>query len=275
LKSETYYIQAQLNVLGVCLALASGEFETTYKTASGAEVTVKRSADGKFASKGGGSTSSDSRSKSTGEKESDSAQGIKNLLNGKLGKQLKEGIINSISNNNTFKDIAANIGIKLSEIDLKTGVQQAQFSEIVGKTNDTIGNAQKYIKSKLGEIKKGASDSETCKRIGETLVAGMVAGAGAGLIVAATGGTAGAITTAVVAGYATTLVVSAVQDSVRISKRNAYNFEHRFEIAAKKDRDEKFAAMLKKFDDERAQKALLKDVATIAAVKREQSNPEL
>lgn len=51
MKSEIYHIQAQLNILGVCLALASGEFETTYKTASGAEVTVKRSADGKFASK--------------------------------------------------------------------------------------------------------------------------------------------------------------------------------------------------------------------------------
>lgn len=62
-------------------------------------------------------------------------------------------------------------------------------------------------------------------------------------------------------------------DSVRISKRNAYNFDHRFEIAAKKDYDAKFAAMIKE-STERIDKAkLLEDIKTVAAVKREESNP--
>jgi len=59
---ENCYVQAQIDLLELHLALAgddpkrSGDFETTYKTKSGQEIAVKRSPDGKFANKNGGSS---------------------------------------------------------------------------------------------------------------------------------------------------------------------------------------------------------------------------
>lgn len=283
---HTFQFQSDLLLLHLQLAEGddkpkrSGVFESTYKNAAGNEVTITRTPDGRFGTKGGGAsapTTSESKKQETPAKEGAATGGgaemVRNLLNGELGKQLKKSIIDSIDKNSAIKDVGAKIGNAINEANIKTGVQQAQFSEIVGKTGDAIGNAQKYIKDKFDDIARGASDSETCQNIGKTLVAGMVAGALAGTMMAVTGGTAAAITTAAVSGYAIALVVEAVQDSARISKRNKYNFEHRFEIAAKKDRDEKFAAMIKRFDDEAAQKKLLEDIKTVVAAKREEANP--
>lgn len=63
---EDCYIRTQLNFLEIMLALASeapkrsGDFETTYKTESGKEIVVKRSPDGKFASKNNATASQES-----------------------------------------------------------------------------------------------------------------------------------------------------------------------------------------------------------------------
>jgi hypothetical protein len=283
---DFHIFQIQSSLLALHLQLAedsakrSGDFKTTYKNESGKEIEVSRSPDGKFASKGGGSgavRTSESKKQETPEEDKPApgsgAEMMKNLLNGDIGKQLKQSIISAIDKNSTVKNVGAKIGEAINEANIKIGVQQAQFSEILGNGSDVIGNAQKYIKSQFDDIARGASDSETCQNIGKTLVAGIVAGACAGAIIAATGGTAGAITTAAVSAYGITLVLGAVQDSVRIGKRNAYNFEHRFEIAAKKDADAKFAAMIKKFDDERAQKQLFEDIKTVAEVKRAEVKP--
>ena len=267
------YFQIQSDFLALHLQLAedkpkrSGDFESTYKSESGANVTVKRSPDGKFASKSGGADTSSESKEQENTPNKNGAEMVKALLNGKLGDQLKASIVSAIDKNSAIKEVGAKIGNAINEANIKTGVQQAQFSEILGNGSDAIGNAQKYIKSKLDDIARGASDSETCQNIGKTLVAGLVAGACAGGIIAVAGGTAGAITTAAVSAYGITLIIGAVQDSVRIGKRNAYNFEHRFEIAAKKDADAKFEAMIKKFEDERTQKALLDDIKTVTEAK--------
>lgn len=261
----------------------SGEFETTYKNESGKEIKVVRSPDGKFASKGGGgSTSSDSGSKGSEEKENvttgnAATEMMKNLLNGDAGKQLKQGIISAIdkaSKNSTVKNVAGRVGDAIAEANLKTGVQQAKFSEILGNGSDAaIGNAEKYIKNQLDDIAKGASDSEMWQRIGKTLVGALVAGACVGAGLAAAGASAPIVAGGVVGAYTTTLAYSALQENSRISKRNADNFKNRFAIAAKKDADAKFAAMIKRLDDEAAQKKLLEDIKTVAEVKRAESKP--
>lgn len=194
--------QIQSNLLTLHLQLAegdnkpkrSGDFESTYKSKSGAEITVERSSDGKFASKAGSgaaSTSSESKKQATSEG-GDTTSGnateiVRNLLKGDLGKQLKKSIIDSIEKNSVAKDIGTKVGNALNELNIKTGVQQAQFSEILGQGKDAIGNARKYIKSKFDEMSRGASDSETCKNIGKVLVAGLVVSAVAGVAVAAMG----------------------------------------------------------------------------------------
>lgn len=282
-----FKMQAQMVELNLQLAEVEekpkrfGDFETTYKNENGKEIIVKRSPDGKFASKGGGGGAvSDSGSKESEQKENiatgnAATQMMKNLLNGDTGKQLKQSIVSAIdkaSKNSAVKNVAGKVGDAIAEVNLKTGVQQAKFSEILGNGSDAIGNAEKYIKNQLEDIAKGASESETWQHIGKTLVGALVAGACVGVGLAATGASAPVIAGGVVGAYTTTLVYSALQDNARISKRNADNFKNRFAIAAKKDADAKFEAMVKRLNDEAAQRKLLEDIKTVAEVKRAEAD---
>jgi len=153
---DLHYARVQSGFLSLHLQLA-GEFETTYKTESGKEIEVTRSADGKFASKGGGgSSSSDSESKDkTGQaaKTVNTAKLAKDLLSGEKGTQVKDALVATAS-----------------DPDVKTGIRKASFAEILGGAGDAISNTADYITKKLKQAKTAASKQSMGAIVGEVFV---------------------------------------------------------------------------------------------------------
>lgn len=140
--NNLYAFQIQSNLLALHLQLAegdekpkrSGDFESTYKNAAGNEVTIKRSPNGKFASKGGGGSSPSSEAtvdqKQVPESD-DSAKLAKNILNEKTGNQVKDSLVATTS-----------------DLEIKSGIRKASFSEILDGAGDAMSNASDYIGKK-------------------------------------------------------------------------------------------------------------------------------
>lgn len=238
----------------------SGAFESTYKNAAGNEVTITRTSDGKFGSKGGSgsgtssattSTSSTAATKSGAQPEVSKSSGsnvsqiAKDLLSGKLGDQLKESI-----------------GAGIADARIKAGVQRANFSEILGKGGDAIGNAEKYISEKFKECVKAASESELCKYIGEILVASTIS-TGVAFSIALATGTQITLGTMLVACF---IGNGIVDNQKRISERLK-------KIQPLASADAIKTSFQKVTSEKEKTQSLLEDIKTVVAVKREQANP--
>ncbi|MEG3878845.1 hypothetical protein QT972_15810 [Microcoleus sp. herbarium7] len=263
---HTFQFQSDLLLLHLQLAEGddkpkrSGNFESTYKNAAGNEVTITRTPDGKFGSKGGSGSGTSSAAASTastatksGEQPeanksggSNTSQIAKDLLSGKLGDQLKESI-----------------GAGIADARIKAGVQRANFSEILGKGGDAIGNAEKYISEKFKECVKAVSESELCKYIGEILVASTIGTGVAFSIALATGAqiTLGTILVASLIGN------GIVDNQKRISER-LKKIQPLASADAMKNSFDKVVAGGK----EKTQR-LLEDIKTVVRAKREAAKP--
>lgn len=156
-------------------AKRSSEFKTTYKSESGKEIEVTRSPDGKFASKGGGS-SSNSDAKTMQERatqKGDSAKLTKDVLSGETGNQVKDSLVATTS-----------------DPDVKVGIRKASFSEILGGAGDAMTNASDYISKKLKEVKTATLQQPLGVIVGEIFVASAILGCIAGSAAVAAGATA-------------------------------------------------------------------------------------
>ena len=102
---DRYFFKFQSQLLAIDLQLAeaeekpkrSGEFETSYKNESGKEIVVKRSPDGKFASKNGTSTSSIAAKPNNGAQADlqvarENGKAVREILTGKTGDDLKRNL---------------------------------------------------------------------------------------------------------------------------------------------------------------------------------------
>jgi Fe2+ transport system protein B len=190
LKSEIYYIQAQLNVLGIHLALGIGEFETRYKNASGTEITVKRSADGKFASK----NSNDSQTADIGSVERllkkqilNIADNLKNLSTNTQNvahKLIFESVLAKNINTETNKVIkeikhpTLTAGFELGQ-NIRDKFAKIPFDQFEETITNKITEYKKQIPQKTKEFKKEIVRIANDPNTSATIAAGMLLGLGA------------------------------------------------------------------------------------------------
>jgi len=137
---EDSYIQTQINLLELHLALAgeipkrSGDFESIYTTESGKEVTVKRSPDGKFASKSstpGTATSEIKAPPALDPKVArENGQVVREVLTGKVGDDLK-------------KDLATDFKHRP---DIQQAIEKVDFAQILKGDKDALSNLSDFTK---------------------------------------------------------------------------------------------------------------------------------
>ena len=137
---EDSYIQTQINLLGLHLALAgeipkrSGDFETSYKTKSGKEVTVNRSPDGKFASESStpGTATSEIKAPPVLDPKvaRENGQVVREVLTGKVGDDLK-------------KDLAADFKHRP---DIQQAIEKVDFAQILKGYKDALSNLSDFTK---------------------------------------------------------------------------------------------------------------------------------
>lgn len=241
---DLYYAKAQSGFLSLHLQLA-GEFETTYQNENGKEIKVTRSADGKFASKGGGgsSSSSDSESKDKSEpaaKTTNTAKLAKEVLSGEKGDQVKDALVAATR-----------------DPDVKTGIRKASFADILGGAGDAMSNASDYIGKKLKEAKTVASKQPLGVIVGEVLVGAAVLAA-----VAAAGAVAAGASAPVATGVfvATNLLGLRMGDSIsteKFQRERAEKFKKFQQPVSYKQMDEQLEKLKK---DKAAQEKLHKAV---------------
>ncbi len=176
--SENYYIQTQLSLLSIELVLAagdtpkrSGDFESTYKTATGTEITVKRSPDGKFASKGGGSTSS-----TLSQIAPETNKAIQKVLLG-IGDQTLQ---NSLIIENTQSP------------SVTEGIKSTKIQDVIKGDKDPFSNAADFLQAKIAEAATAISENKKEIAIGAGVVALKIAATALGTV-------AGTLTGAVIA----------------------------------------------------------------------------
>ncbi len=258
-----HIFQVQSNLLVLHLQLAeekpkrSGDFESSYKNESGKEITVKRSPDGKFASKGGGSTSSDSISKNPSQDEDASNGSIvqiaKTVLSGKLGEQLKDSIINGIKDAN-----------------IKAGIQKAKISEILGDTDNPINGASGYISKKMDQAVKATGKQPLGVILGEIFVGGYVL-ATLGIATALAAGATVPVATgvAMAATIVTTLAGNAAVQE-RVKNTNKEKLEKRQKLVDEVLMTEAGQILMKQ---QEASRKMFADITTVVEARREQARP--
>jgi len=215
------------------LHLQLAEFETTYKNESGKEITVTRSPDGKFASEGGGSSSSDaaSKDKEPAPKTSNTAKLAKDLLSGEKGDQVKDALVATAT-----------------DPDVKTGIIKASFAEILGNAGDAMSNATDYIGKKMTEAKTAASKQPLGVILGEVIVGSAVLAAVAAAGAIAAGASAPVATGVFVATNFLSLIAGNSISSKKIKRQHAEKLQKFQTPMSYKEMD----AALEKFKKDKA-----------------------
>lgn len=150
---DRHYVQFQLQLLHLDLQLAeaeenpkrSGDFESTYKTKSGKEVSVNRSPDGKFASNSSipGATTSVVETAPTLDPKvaRENGQAVREVLTGKVGDDLK-------------KDLAADFKHRP---DIQQAIEKVDFAKMLKGDKDALSNLSDFAKVAFEQAVSAAS----------------------------------------------------------------------------------------------------------------------
>lgn len=168
---DHHFFKFQLELLSLDLQLAeveerprrTGDFDSTYKTATGTEVTIKRSPDGKFTHKGG--------------RPSNTATNINNaapLIKPEADKAIREvlcGIKNKTLQNSLITGASQTPGVV-------EGIKNTNIEDVIKGSQDALSNAVDFMRTRVEEAVTVISENKKEIAIGSAVVAFAVVSAG-------------------------------------------------------------------------------------------------